>query len=157
MGSPLELGDWVPVALPRTSNISVRVSTRFPSCDQRLLARKYPVLSPPSRSCFPRILFTGRLMQKVTKTLQVSSFELGFPQEPKAECVYGWFQLAPHRSCVPRSGGGANHATQSGRQPSAPIPYAFWGFPATAEILVLYCGRTQCEKLGTTLSQYHWS
>lgn len=45
MESPWELGDWVPEALLRTSSISVRVSTRFPSCKRWLFARKFALCS----------------------------------------------------------------------------------------------------------------
>lgn len=91
------------------------------------------MLSPPSRSCFPWILLTGCLIQKVTKTLRISSFELGFPPQPKVEHVNGWFQLAPHHFYVPWSGGGATNSTRSGQQPSAPFPLRFLGLSSSSQ------------------------
>lgn len=115
------------------------------------------MLSPPSRICFPWILLTGCLMQKVTKTLWVSSFRTGISPGAQGRVHVQLVPACPLRSYVPQSSGGATHGTHSGQQPFAPFPYAFWHVPAAAEILVLYCGRRKCGKLGTTSHQYQWS
>lgn len=77
----------------KPSNINVRVSTSFASCNQQLLARKF---TPRSR-LLPRAAFPGSSSQDALcrRSPFISSFELGFPQEPKARCVYIWFQLGP--------------------------------------------------------------
>ena len=82
--SPLELGDGVPKALPRTSNISVRVSTRFPSCDRRLLAKKFT----PCSHLLPEAAFPGSsswdaLRIRSPKLSECLHLNRDFPRSPR--------------------------------------------------------------------------
>lgn len=97
------LWNWV-TGSPRLCREHQTSVSEFPQGFQAAMGGSWPGSSPRALASFQELLsldlLAGCFLQKVTKSLWVSWFELGFPQEPKAEHMYNWFQFAPCWSCM---------------------------------------------------------
>lgn len=154
MESPLELGDWIPKALPRTSNISIRVSTRFQSCGPRQLARKFT----PWSCLLPGAAFPGS-----------SLWDALHRRSPNSLSIFVWTRISP----------GAQGRAHVWLVPACPLPFLLatewqWCYPwhmlwvtacclfpirflwlsSSSREYLCSIVRRKCGKLGSTLCQY---